>query len=794
MKNTESKLFKNPLAIAVVAATGFAATSAYAQALALEEVVVTAQKRAESLQDVPISVSAMGGDKLAEAGIENLQDLSAYVPNLKVVDGGLVPLMFIRGIGSGANQGFEQSVGTYSDGIYMGRSLQSRSSFMDLERVEVLRGPQSILFGKNSIAGAISLVSAKPTDDFEGKASISYAPEYGETEVNAYVSGPITESLRARLAVRDRQEDGYLENITRNSEAPQADEKAARLTVDWDVSDNLLATLKLETADIERAGRIGQVIDYGNYQVNPATAGLLNGDDEFDYKVGANEDNKLSFESNNVVLKLDYIVGEHTITSTTGYSDFDYQETNYDGDWSEIRVVDMDMAEEFEQFSQEIRLTSPGGEAVDYIMGAFYQTSEQEYSELARLSPSTVGLVAGGLPVFDSAVDRPFTQEGDTWAVFAQATWNATDRLRLTAGLRYTEEKKEGTRDQTLYSLNLAPGVKQSDIELIPNSGFTVENALALDASAGGFRLADHSLSGKRDEEVLTPSLNVQYDLTGDIMLYATYSTGYKSGGFDARGINGATSANNPNGYNILAMGGDNFQFDEEEAETLELGAKMTLLDGAAELNLAAYQTDYTDMQVSVYDGTFGYSVFNAGAAKVQGLELDGRWMATENLMFVASAAYLNYEWTDYSEGVCPGVGTQIASPSGSGNCDLSGRENMHAPEWTVNLSANHDYTLTDNLQLRTTLDANFMDNHYVAGSLDRRQEQAAATTFNARIALSPFDEKWQVALSGKNLTDQRIMTNGSDVTLSNLGPLPGGVQAEIKRPRTLAIEASYSF
>ncbi len=782
MKTIENNLFKNPLAIAVVAATGFAAPSTFAQ-YALEEVVVTAQKRVESLQDVPISVSAMGGDKLAEAGIENLQDLSAYVPNLKVLDGGIVPMMFIRGIGSGANQGFEQSVGTYSDGIYMGRSLQSRSSFMDLERVEVLRGPQSILFGKNSIAGAISLVSARPTDEFEGKASISYAPEFEETELNAYISGPITESLRARLAIRDRQEDGYLENTTRNSDGPAVDEQAARLTFEWDATDNLLATLKLETADIKRAGRISQIIDFGGYA---DVFSDLKGEEELDFKRGANEDNKISFKSNNAVLKLDYALGEHTLTSTTGYSDFDFQEYHYDGEFSEVRVVDMDMGEEYEQFSQEIRLTSPGGETVDYILGAFYQTSEQQYSEVARLYPSALGMAPSA---FDSEVVRPFSQESDVWAVFAQGTWNVTDTLRLTAGLRYTEEKKEGTRDQALFSTD-QPGVLQSD--LIFNHPLAGEAPVAT-FLAGAFGLTDHSLSGKRDEEVLTPSLNVQYDLSGDIMLYATYSTGYKSGGFDARGINHWTLAEQGESLNVLKRGGDNFQFDEEQAETFEVGAKMTLLDGSAELNIAAYQTNYTDMQVSVYDGVFGFSVFNAGEAKVQGLELDGRWRATENLMFVSSLAYLDYEWTDYTEGSCPGVGAKELSPSG--NCDFTGRENMHAPEWTFNVSANYDYALTDSLQLRTTLDANFMDNHYVAGTLDRRHEQPATTTFNARIALAPFDDKWQVALTGKNLTDQRIMTYGSDVTLSKTPATPeGGLHAEIKRPRTIAIEASYAF
>lgn len=173
-----NKFLKSPLVQAIGLSSALLAAGTQAAEFQLEEIVVTAQKRAESLQDVPISVSAVGGEKLAEAGIENLQDLSAYVPNLKIVEGALVPQMFVRGIGSSANQGFEQSVGTFSDGIYMGRSLQSRTAFLDLERVEVLRGPQGILFGQSTIAGAISLVSGKPQQETEGSITIGHVPQY----------------------------------------------------------------------------------------------------------------------------------------------------------------------------------------------------------------------------------------------------------------------------------------------------------------------------------------------------------------------------------------------------------------------------------------------------------------------------------------------------------------------------------------------------------------------------------------------------------------------------------------
>jgi len=783
------KIFKNspkPLALAVMLATG--ASQINAQGLMLEEIVVTAQKRTESLQDVPISVSAVDGSKIAEAGIENLQDLSAYVPNLKIVEGGLVPQIFVRGIGSSANQGFEQSVGTYSDGIYMGRSLQSRSSFMDLERVEVLRGPQSILFGQSSIAGAISLVSAKPTNEFEGMVSASHAPEFDQTEVNAYVSGPLTETLSARLAVRDLQDDGYVTNKLKNTDSPVLDEQAARLSLAWDAADDLSVIFKAEVSDLKRDGRQTQVLDLGTYAARSPVA--LQDDAVLDYNTYANEDINMSFESENYVLELEYgLWGDNTLTAITGYSEYDYREDNYDGDNSELSVVSMDLSEKFEQFSQEIRLTSPGGETLDYIVGAFYQTSEQRYNEDVDIRLSSLGSSA----ILDSTITRPFSQDSDSLAAFGQVTWNMADDLRATLGVRYAEDEKSASRTQDIYSLAYAPGVLQSDVIFPagPFTGFPVGTALALTAPLG-YSMADHELSDQQKNKNWTPSFNLQYDWNEDVMLYLTFSEGYKAAGFDARGINGFTATDTDalgRSYSTLALGDDNFNFNQEEAETIELGVKASLLDGAAELNAAFFQTDYTDMQVSVYDGSFGFSVLNAGAATVRGLEMDGRWQATESLMFAGAMAYLDFEWTDFQEGSCPGQGVTTPSPSGSGNCVYDGLENNHTPEWTVNISANHVYSLNDSLELRSTLDANFKDNHYVANNLDPRSEQAATTIVNGRLTVASVDDTWQVALTAKNLTNRLTMNYAT-----NLAQSGGGMTAQVGRPRTLAIEGSYSF
>lgn len=771
--------------IAAIATAG----QSYAQELALEEVIVTAQKRSQSLQDVPISVNAVTGDKLESAGIENLQDLSSYVPNLKVVEGGLVPQLFVRGIGSGGNQGFEQSVATYSDGVFYGRSLQSRSAFMDIERVEVLRGPQSILFGKNSIAGAISLISAKPTDELEGYIGLKYAPEFSDLEVNGAVSGPLTDSLRGRLAFRTRDDDGWMKNGLTGNDQPQLEEGAVRGTLEWDASDNLSASLKIEHSQMDRNGRARQVITPGFYAVNPFIP-ALNDDNSIDDTLWGDGASVLDFESNNYVLKVDYESELGTWTSITAYSDYDYSELDYDGDTTEFRLNSLDMREEYEQFSQEIRLVSPGGDTLDYIVGAYYQSSDQHYLEEASIY---VNDFAPNLGLGTNLkLDRPFTQKSDLWALFAQLTWNISDELRVSLGLRYGDEDKKGRRQQTTRTLDpLAGGLIPAGTPVFQTPALA---ALARGLSAG-FRIVDHTLEKSRNESVLSPSINVQYDISDDTMLYASYSSGYKSGGFDARGINGATSANNPFNYSPISLGGDNFEFDEEEADTFEIGAKSSLLDGAAEINAALFYTEYDQLQASIFDGTFGFNVLNAGKATVKGVELDGRWRAHENLMLNSSMAYLDFEWKEFDEAPCPGVGNRTPSSSGV-NCDFSGLENNQTPEWTWNLSMDYFYAINDQLGLNFILDAQFKDNHYTSGNLDARQEQGGATLYNTRISLSPDDDNWQLAISGKNLTDKRIQSYGADISLSKgFGRVPtGGVSTETLRPRTVAIEAIYRF
>ena len=238
----------------------------------LEEVVVTAQKREESLRDVPLSVEAVSGEKLVDAGILRLDDLKSYVPNLQMTETGIANNIYIRGIGSGLNQGFEQSVSTYADGIYRGRGHQSRMPFLDLERIEVLRGPQPILFGKNAVAGAVNLIAAHPGKEFEGKMRASHDVENDDTVGNFVLSSPVGDRAGARLAVHYRNAGGYVRNNTLGRDEPVRDEIGARLTLDFDISDAASVSWRTEAGNYETRGR--QIEIFGE---TPISAGPLAG-------------------------------------------------------------------------------------------------------------------------------------------------------------------------------------------------------------------------------------------------------------------------------------------------------------------------------------------------------------------------------------------------------------------------------------------------------------------------------------------------------------------------------------
>lgn len=727
----------------------------------LEEVLVTAQKRVESLSDVPVSVTALDGDKLKKAGIENLSDLSAYTPNFKMVEGGLLPNVYMRGVGSGSNQGFELSVGIFSDGVHLGRPHQTRGAFMDLERVEVLRGPQSILFGKNAIAGALSLVSAKPGDELESNFSGMRGGPDDTQEFSAMVSLPLSDNFGVRVAVRNRDEEGYMynENPALDRKEPAVEELSARVTFGWDPTEHTVSTLKLEKTNREQRGRQFEITHESALTGCSGENVVLDGIKNTDDKEYAEIDNY------NATLNIDVDYDAGTFTSVTAATGFESEDL-FDGDSSSFDTVPLLGIEEYDQLSQEFRFTSPGGEFIDYIFGGFYQSSEMTFDESTALLVRNGALNDAGRDPLGCLInmqtnvaadlDKDFYINSDAWSGFVQLTFNLTETLRSTVGVRYVNEEKEGFRELFLYQ----PGTR---------NGVDPGTAAVL----GALNIEEHKLERQREVGVTLPSINVQWDATADIMTYITATKGAKSGSFDARNNN---AVEGPGG------GGTNFEFEDEVAIAYELGAKMGLADGAAELNVALYHVEYEEMQVSVFDGVAGFVVSNAGSALTKGVEMDGRWLMSDWFLLSGSLAYLDFEWLEYLEGPCLATDDEDI-------CNLSGKRNQQTPKWSASLSGTFSFPLSTNIMLDLTTDASFKDSHFTSGELDPRGIQEAYTKLNARLAVGHIDGDWSLALVGKNLTDEMTIGIGSPTVLDI-----GGYRATLEPLKSYYLEARVQF
>lgn len=765
----------------------------------LPEIVVTAQKREESLRDVPLSVEAVSGEKLKDAGIVRLEDLKAYVPNLQMSETGIANNIYIRGIGSGLNQGFEQSVSTYMDGIYRGRGHQSRMPFLDLERVEVLRGPQPILFGKNAVAGAINLVGARPTRDFEGMVDASYDFENHDFIASAMLSGPLSERIGARLAVHGRTADGYVENLTLGRDEPERDEIAARLTMDFDVTDALSLSWRTEGGSYDTKGR--QIEIFGE---TPITSGSLTGltysqivggpvpafpqgqnltarNNVLDYKRSSNGDSSdlANFETA-LTANYDFANGL-TLTSVTGYSNYSLDEL-CDCDFVGATVFDAGITEHYDQFSQEFRLTSPADQTLSWIAGVYFQDyglSEHDYLHVPSTSLvmpvltsaflqqglcnslATCSALAGA---FSEAVNpRDFKQDSTLYSVFAQATWHINDSWKLAFGGRYTSEDKDGSR---ITSLTRGFGGPNLPPQVLP-----------LFASVLG--IVPHNISGSRSESTFSPLVNLQYALGPESMVYASWAQGSKAGGFDAR------SNKSP------SLGGS-FEFEDELATTYEVGLK-TAIGNTAEINADLFYTDYKDLQTSAFDGAIGFNVGN-GSAKATGAEVSGRWRVTPAFTLTGSVAYLDFEWTNYFGQCYYGLTPIPVGQPNAGNCNYDGFSNQLAPDFTGYLSADYRWMLGDRLRMGLTADLIYSAEYLESLTLDPMAKQDAYAKINARLSLGDASGRWEVALVGRNLTDETVVSYAGDTPLANRLFRARSYYGFVDQPLSIALEARLKF
>ncbi len=847
MKNQSSALFS-----AIILAISTQGTQAQLQ---LEEVVVTAQKRVENLQDVPISVSAMQGEKMQEAGIPNMAALADYVPNLHIANAAVNTNIYMRGVGSGNNQGFEQSVGMYIDGVYMGRARQYRNAFMDLERVEVLRGPQGTLFGRNTIAGAVNITSASPDpgEPFMGEIATSVETN-GGLIVEGFVSNSLSDTFAVRFGFKHRETDGYVTNLYLQQDEPQIEETAYRITAKWEPTENLSINLKYSNSDEQRKGAPSATwlyLDqaqrdqlfpnrssfadaaYALTDINfPAIAESAGKDFTTFKDNGFGDDDTVGVgrypdgddaEIENTALNIDYLIGDYSLTMITGFSEYNVQ-SGADVDWLPLRFISRDDDQTYEQFSQEIRITSPGGEFFDFVAGVYYDESELVTDRLVMLDGSFDDLfgdvpgnavspllppiplrLIGATSLFPLVTD-PLLQwfplqagrnhlyelDTDSWAAFFQGTFNFTDTLRVTLGLRYTEENKEVFSRQFLVD----------DIEGIdtPNDNFYLGQVQATVFNTYAYTYADD-----RTTDELIPSINIQWDISDNSMLYAAFSQGFKSGGFTAAddGEPGGLALGEwsctiePDGSVDISkcydptLPNEDFEFDDESVDAFEIGGKHTLLDGAMTLNWAAFYTEYDNLQTAIFKGV-GFTVKNAGTSEITGIEADIRWQATENLQLALNAAWLDAEYAEFFDAPCTAIQLDANPQCGvAGNeldtyNDLSGEPTLYASDYSASLLWDYSRSMGD-WDFFVSGEINYRSEFNSAGDNDPIDVIPEYTKVNLRIGVR--GDNWEVMAYGRNIFDEAALTQSFDTPV-----LAGSHSRFQEEGEVIGIRAKFMF
>lgn len=782
---------KKPNSAHTILAIAVAITSPIASAQPmLEEVLVTATKRPSGLQDVPVALSVMSGEKITEQGLDSLEDLAIFMPNVHIAEAGGGDQLFIRGIGSGVNYGFEQSVGTFIDGVYFGRGQASRSTFLDVARVEILKGPQSALFGKNTIAGAINITTAAPGDEFEGSIEAGLEPEFGHWNITTMLSGPVTDTLGARFVIKRDETDGYMDNTLLGQDEVQGKDTVARIVLRWTPSDDLDVRFKYEIGESERVGRQNMISIASDTAISLYQTADPNFSPAFSYNksmanVGDIRSDTDVHDSEWAIaaLTIDWMLGEHTLNSITGYVDYSFD--NYlDVDYGPLAFLGRGRDEAHEQFSQEFLLSSPTGGALEYLAGLYYQQEDLQHNSFTDAILSAAGIGNGNL---DATGVGSFQQDAETWSTFVQLTWNASDNIRVIGGLRYSDDQKEfekalyasdpftSERNQQLAGIYDQILNFQTDHEF-NSSGAVVCKTLAYVCS----EFPD--FTNKRDETHWTGDFTVQWDITDQLMSYVKIGNGYKAGGFDENNVRGRV---------------DQAAFEDERVEGVEVGAKMDLWDGRARMNMAAFSSQFEDVQVSTFDGNSGFTVGNAAKAETRGVEIDGTIAVTDALTLSGGLAYLKADYKSFEDAACSEaqVVDWIADGGTRPTCtqDLSGAPLQFAPEWSANLAAVYYVRVTDNLEMKFGLDAMYSDEYVVANDQDDKLNQDAYWKFNARIQLANIGDTWSLALVGKNLTDEKTTVWGNDVPLAAQG-FSGTYFQHIDAPRSFLLQARYNF
>ncbi len=815
MRSASARKILNSLLIGLTTS----AISLQVQAQALEEVVVTAQKRAQGANDIGITMNAFSGDMLRDLGVGTAEDIAAITPGLTVNETAAtgVPLYTIRGVGfQDYSTGASSTVGLYFDEVAIPYTVMSRGAIFDVERVEVLKGPQGDLYGRNTTAGQINFVSRKSTDEFEAEIQLGVG-NFETIDVEAYISGPLSNNVKGRVAFKTEQSgEGWQKSLTRDDELGEKDVTAIRGLLDIAFNDDVNLLLNVHYVDDGSDNRAntaynGEDIGLGEFS-NPYTpledyiipTGANFGQTPPWYSTGDNQaadwtnnytspitgttfdlrpqrDNQLA----GISARLEWNFGNVTMTSITGYDTFEREESNdWDGgfynDSSNINTSEINV------FSQEIRF-SGGDDQLSWIAGLYYSKDDVDEYYHYFMSDSVFGLgsIPFGVDLFASTpireLDTKYQQDTESIALFGHVEWQFADAWRLTLGLRYTDEERDWTGctfvadDGSLAGfLNAQFGatLQAGDCGTIdddPTSPTFVLFLAGTPEANNAFPVFSDTIGTSKT----VGKIGLDFNINDDMLAYATVSTGFKSGGFN--GANSNTSQQLQ-------------PYKEEELRAIELGIKATLMDGRMQLNAAIFNYDYTDKQEQDLAVTFVGNISgltNVPESEINGAELDVQWQPINGLMLNLGVAYLDTEikeWEAVSadssydfDNLQPNIVTT----------DASGLELAQSPELSYNFMAAYQWAVSDGLTLEIAGDLSYQDD--TTGGSQPQGATEDFTLLGARVALASASETWRVLLWAKNLADEdyypAAYTGGNGPYVRAYG-----------MPRTFGVSASYRF
>ena len=730
------------------------AIAADADASAIEEIVVTARKREEGLLDTPLSVSALTAADLDRMQVDDLGDLSGIVPNLALNIGDAAnAVVYVRGVGQRDSLSFaDPGVGIYLDDVYLGRAQGAFLDVVDVDRIEVLRGPQGTLYGRNTIGGAIKYVSAQPSAIPLVDVEAGFG-NFNERLVRGVVSGPMSEggSLLGRLTVAWSGHDGYAYNVHAGAGSTDGDRDSlswrAQLNYSSDAWEAHLAVDR-SVNDPQRSVTPARVT-VGPTLVAP-TAGRPPAADPFSVEADFNDVERLAVQGASLILRRS-LSPSVEVKSITAYRTVQHT-THIDLDGTGYPIFGVLVAQDQNQFSQEIQLAFAHGEAVSGLVGAYWFSEDDVTPDGIRNSEPIDFAFGGGFFLPYNTVSEN-DQRIEASAVFGELSWAAGERVELTAGLRYTDEERHLKR-KACQAFSPAP----LDIDgCNPAAGSLNPFALRLD-------LGDSF-------DALTPKLGIAYAADSAGLVYFNWARGFKSGGFDGRiGYNGASS---PEAVDTQAE-----PYEPEFADTFEVGWKVGAEDGSWRFSASAFLNDYTDLQLSSFSATpsggFATVFTNAGKAQTRGLEIEAMARPTPGLLLSASLGFLDADYQEFIDA------TQR---------DVAGeRTPIHAPDQTGSLAAQYEVP-TGFGRVRLAWDVTWRSDYFVEVNNHAALAQEGYGLHNVAVAFEEEDDRWAVSFGVKNLTDETYITHGFDLTA-----FPGVGLAYHGAPRTYRLKASYRF